>query len=122
MTIHIWLRLHGIEDGSLALPIQLINCVPAFLIPGTEFFKFFSTGQGSRCDDPEIYREDILWGIKHAFAYDAQCEGTRGGYLFSLIEQFNDWSDFCELAANRANKNVKDRGQKIWHYSQIGCS
>ena len=72
-----------------------------------------------RCDDPEIYREDILWGIKHAFAYDAQCEGTRGGYLFSLIEQFNDWSDFCELAANRANKNVKDRGQKFWHYSQI---
>ena len=30
-----------------------------------------------RCTDIEEYRQDILWGIQHALAYDAQCEGTR---------------------------------------------
>ena len=55
-----------------------------------------------RCTDIEEYRQDILWGIQHALAYDAQCEGTRAIYFFDMIELFDDWSEFYNLIADSA--------------------
>ena len=61
-----------------------------------------------RCTDIEEYRQDILWGIQHALAYDAQCEGTRAIYFFDMIELFDDWSEFYTLIADSAKRNIKD--------------
>ncbi len=59
----------------------------------TQFRHDLRRGLGScpleleRCTDVEDYREDLLWGLEHALAYDAQCEGTRSlttGRTFTL--------------------------------------
>ena len=72
-----------------------------------------------RCTDIEEYRKDILWGIQHALAYDAQCEGTRAIYFFDMIELFDDWSEFYTLIADSAKRNIKDPGWRFFHYEEI---
>ena len=72
-----------------------------------------------RCTDIEEYRQDILWGIQHALAYDAQCEGTRAIYFFDMIELFDDWSEFYTLIADSAKRNIKDPGWRFFHYEEI---
>lgn len=72
-----------------------------------------------RCTDIEEYRQDMLWGIQHALAYDAQCEGTRAIYLFDMIELFDDWSEFYTLIADSAKRNIKDPGWRFFHYEEI---
>ena len=46
-----------------------------------------------KCDSPEKYRDDLMWGCEHAFAYDTQSEGTRSPYLFGLIKLLGDYPD-----------------------------
>ncbi len=72
-----------------------------------------------RCGDPEAWREDLLWGLRHALAYDAQCEGTRALYFFELLERFKDPSPFFDLLAADARKNLGDRGWRFAHDAEL---
>lgn len=44
----------------------------------------------------ERYRDIVLWGCTHNLAYDAQCEGTRGYYLYKLVKCYPDGDSFIE--------------------------
>ena len=56
-----------------------------------EFREAMKRGLG-RCvqeldhaENPEKYREIVLWGCMHDLSFDTQCEGTRAWYLRELI-------------------------------------
>lgn len=72
-----------------------------------------------RCANIEDYREDLLWGLQHALAYDAQCEGTRAIYFFDMIARFDDWSEFYALIAAGAKGHLRDRGWRFFHFAEL---
>ena len=72
-----------------------------------------------RCGNLEQYRDDVLWGVRYALAYDAQCEGTRAPYLFDMIERFDDWSQFRDLAAETARRSVNAGGRRFDHCAEL---
>ena len=72
-----------------------------------------------KCDSPEKYRDDLMWGCEHAFAYDTQSEGTRSPYLFGLIKLLGDYSDFCEFVAAKAKENIKDYRNRFNHFARF---
>lgn len=91
----------------------------------TQFRHDLRRGLGScpleleRCADVEDYREDLLWGLEHALAYDAQCEGTRAIYYYDMLCRFDDWTDFHALIAAGAKRNLKDRGWRFFHFAEL---
>ena len=91
----------------------------------TQFRHDLRRGLGScpleleRCADIEDYREDLLWGLEHALAYDAQCEGTRAIYYYDMLCRFDDWSDFHALIAAGAKSHLKDRGWRFFHFAEL---
>ena len=91
----------------------------------TQFRHDLRRGLGScpleleRCANVEDYREDLLWGLEHALAYDAQCEGTRAIYYYDMLCRFDDWSDFHTLIAAGAKRNLKDRGWRFFHFAEL---
>ena len=91
----------------------------------TQFRHDLRRGLGScpleleRCTNVKDYREDLLWGLEHALAYDAQCEGTRAIYYYDMLWLFDDWSDFHALIAAGAKRNLKDRGWRFFHFAEL---
>ena len=91
----------------------------------TQFRHDLRRGLGScpleleRCANVEDYREDLLWGLEHALAYDAQCEGTRAIYYYDMLCRFDDWTDFHALIAAGAKRNLKDRGWRFFHFAEL---
>ena len=91
----------------------------------TQFRHDLRRGLGScpleleRCTNVEDYREDLLWGLEHALAYDAQCEGTRAIYYYDMLWLFDDWTDFHALIAAGAKRNLKDRGWRFFHFAEL---
>ena len=91
----------------------------------TQFRHDLRRGLGScpleleRCANVEDYREDLLWGLEHALAYDAQCEGTRAIYYYDMLWLFDDWTDFHALIAAGAKRNLKDRGWRFFHFAEL---
>ncbi len=91
----------------------------------TQFRHDLRRGLGScpleleRCTNVEDYREDLLWGLEHALAYDAQCEGTRAIYYYDMLSLFDDWTDFHALIAAGAKRNLKDRGWRFFHFAEL---
>lgn len=41
-------------------------------------------------ENKDNYRDDVLWGCLHNISFDAQCEGTRGSYVYNLVCLFDD--------------------------------
>lgn len=72
-----------------------------------------------RCDSIEASRSELLWGLQHALAYDAQCEGTRAIYYFDMIRRFSNWAEFHALAAAGAKRNLKDPGWRFFHFAEL---
>lgn len=48
--------------------------------------------------NPEIYRNAVLFGCLHDIAYDMQCEGSRGIFMYNLVQYYPD-PDFFAMAA-----------------------
>ncbi len=61
-----------------------------------QFRHDFLKGMGSAllelqsCDNPERYRDIVLYGCLHDTMYDAQCEGDRGWYLYQAVKIVGD--------------------------------
>ena len=73
----------------------------------------------NKCENIEKYRNDVLWAVRNAMAYDAQCEGTRANYIFEMIERYEDQSEFYQLIYSEAIKSINKRGWKFDHYSEL---
>ena len=54
--------------------------------------------------EPEKYRDLVLWACKRDFAYDAQIEGTRSWYTYTLANAYPDKETFLNAAAEALKK------------------
>ena len=90
-----------------------------------QFRQYLKRGNG-RCfsvlkstADVEKYRKDILWGCLNGFAFDAQCEGSRGAYLYRLVCLFPDRESFVPAITE---KYLSLNTRKSWehlHFSEL---
>lgn len=63
-----------------------------------EFKQALMRGLG-RCyyavkENPEKFKDLVFWGAFNNFPYDHQCEGTRGIYMYHLINCYEDKDDY----------------------------
>ncbi len=66
--------------------------------------------------DKEAYRDIVLWGCTRALAYDVQCEGTRGWYLYRLARCFPDADYFVEQTIPHFYRSSDKAG---WAFDQF---
>lgn len=69
--------------------------------------------------DPEKYRDAILWACKRDIAYDAQCEGTRSWYVYALASAYPDKEPFICAAAESLKKYHPKGGWDLLHLSEL---
>ncbi len=88
-----------------------------------EFKEALLRGLG-RCviavqQEPEKYRDIVLWACKRNFAYDAQCEGIRTWYVYTMVCAYADKTPFIHAAAE-ALRNCRPRWYWDWmHLSNL---
>ena len=91
-----------------------------------EFKETMLRGLG-RCviavkENPEKYRDIVLWACKRNIAYDAQCEGTRSWYVYTMVNAYSDKETFIDAAAEALQKyRSKNRGWTwdLLHLSEL---
>lgn len=70
-------------------------------------------------EDPERYRDMVLWACTRNIAYDTQCEGARSWYVYTLVKEYADQAPFVR-AAEEAMKNYRsDGGWDLLHVSEL---
>ena len=69
--------------------------------------------------DPEKYRDIVLWACKKDFAYDAQSEGTRSWYVYTMACAYPDKETFIDAAAEALRKYRSRSGWDLLHLSEI---
>lgn len=86
----------------------------------TEFHNALLQGRG-KCilavrEDPEKYREEVLWACRELVSFDTQCEGSRAWLIYSLVRLYPDRTPFVR-AACRALIDCPSDGS--WHVSSL---
>ena len=67
------------------------------------------------------YRDVVLWGCLHDLSYDAQCEGTRAKYIYSLVSCFED-DDYFEPPVIKAFLKIRPSYEWIFeHFCELLC-
>ena len=69
--------------------------------------------------EPEKYRELVLWACKRNFAYDAQSEGTRSWYTYTMANAYPDQETFIAATAEALKKYRPNNGWDLLHLSEI---
>ena len=57
----------------------------------------------------------VLWACDRDTAFDAQCEGSRGAYLYELIKQFPDCMPFLDVVERCLFRSIRLIG---WEFAQ----
>lgn len=57
----------------------------------------------------------VLWACDRDIAFDAQCEGSRGAYLYELIKLFPDGTPFLDTVERRLFRSIRSNG---WEFAQ----
>ena len=88
-----------------------------------EFKEAMLRGLG-RCviavrQEPEKYRDIVLWACKRNFAYDAQSEGTRSWYTYTMANTYPDKETFINTAAEALKKYHPNGRWDLLHLSEI---
>lgn len=88
-----------------------------------EFKEAMLRGQG-RCviavrQEPEKYRQIVLWACKRDFAYDAQSEGTRSWYVYTIAKAYPDQETFIHAAAEALSKYRSSTCWDLLHLSEV---
>lgn len=88
-----------------------------------EFKEAMLRGLG-RCviavrQEPEKYRDIVLWACKRNFAYDAQSEGTRSWYTYTMANTYPDKETFIHATAEALKKYRSNGGWDLLHLSEI---
>lgn len=87
-----------------------------------QFKEAFKRGLGralielQRTDNPDKYKEIILWGCLSNTCYDTQCEGGRADYLYTAIQVFGDTSYF----ENEVIRKFWGKTVDMWLFDQLG--
>ena len=69
--------------------------------------------------EPEKFRDIVLWACKRNIAYDAQSEGTRSWYVYTLANAYPDPETFIHTAAEALKKYRPHGGWDLLHLSEI---
>ena len=88
-----------------------------------EFKEAMLRGLG-RCviavrQNPEKYRDLVLWACQRNFAYDAQSEGTRSWYTYTMVNAYPDKETFINAAAEALKKYRSNSSWDLLHLSEI---
>lgn len=88
-----------------------------------EFKEAMLRGLG-RCviavrQEPEKYRDIVLWACKRNFAYDAQSEGTRSWYTYTMANAYHDKETFIRAAAEALKRYRPNGSWDLLHLSEI---
>ena len=88
-----------------------------------EFKEAMLRGLG-RCviavrQNPEKYRDLVLWACKRNFAYDAQSEGTRSWYTYAMVNAYSDKETFIAAAAEALKKYRPNGSWDLLHLSEL---
>lgn len=57
----------------------------------------------------------VLWACDRDIAFDAQCEGSRGAYLYELIKLFPDCTPFLDTVERCLFRSIRSIG---WEFAQ----
>jgi len=69
--------------------------------------------------EPEKYRDLVLWACKRNFAYDAQSEGTRSWYTYTMVKAYPDKETFILAAAEALKKHHSNSSWDLLHLSEF---
>ena len=88
-----------------------------------EFKEAMLRGHG-RCimavrQEPEKFRDLVLWACQRNIAYDAQSEGTRSWYVYRMVKVYSDREAFIHAAAEALRKYRSNSGWDLLHLSEF---
>lgn len=69
--------------------------------------------------EPEKYRDIVLWACKRNIAYDAQSEGTRSWYIYTMASAYPDKESFINTAAEALKAYRPNSGWDLLHLSEL---
>ena len=69
--------------------------------------------------EPEKYRDIVLWACKRNFAYDAQSEGSRSWYTYTMANSYPDKETFISATAEALKKYRPNGSWDLLHLSEI---
>ncbi len=68
---------------------------------------------------PETYRDIVLWACTRNIAYDAQSEGTRSWYVYTMASTYPDKETFIHAAAEALKHHRPNGGWDLFHLSEL---
>ena len=89
------------------------------------FRQYLKQGHGraymilKKAPDIDEYRADVLWGCLNAFAYDAQCEGSRAYYLYRIASLFPDKESFVSAICDKYLLLSTRHGWEHLHFCEL---
>lgn len=88
-----------------------------------EFKENLLRGRG-RCvaevkENPEKYRDLVLWACTHDLSFDTQCEGTRAWLVHQLAVCYPDCTPFVDAAAGELKKYRSNGSWKFAHLCDL---
>jgi len=69
--------------------------------------------------EPAKYRDIVLWACKRNIAYDAQVEGTRSWYVYTMASTYPDKEPFIRAAAEALRQYHPKGGWDLLHLSEL---
>ena len=70
-------------------------------------------------ENPERYRDLVLWACGRNLAFDTQCEGARTWYVYQLVCCYEDRAAFRNVTAEKLRRKQLDRGWDIFCFSEL---
>lgn len=70
-------------------------------------------------EEPEKYRDIVLWACKRNIAYDTQSEGVRSWYIYTMASSYPDKEAFINIAAEALKKYRSNGGWDLLHLSEL---
>lgn len=67
-------------------------------------------------EDPEKYREEVLWACRELVSFDTQCEGNRAWLIYELVRLYPDRAPFVQAACDALIACPSDGS---WHVSSL---
>lgn len=67
-------------------------------------------------EDPEKYREEVMWACRELVSFDTQCEGSKSWFIHELVSCYPDRTPFVRAACDALIGCPSDGS---WHLSSL---
>lgn len=89
----------------------------------TEFHNALLQGRG-RCvqavrEDPEKYREEVLWACRELVSFDTQCEGSKAWFIREMVRCYDDPEPFVQAACDALRECPSDGGWRLFCLAEL---